>query len=1572
MDSPKKQASKILRDKKMYQRWLAIFMCLALVVTSGTVTALKLTGQAMTAKQLQCSYVPHEHTDECYNAEGELICGLSDKVVHTHDSSCYDAEGALVCPLEELEPHEHDESCYTEVKTLVCGEEEHEAIPAHTHTEECYTTETVEEPVLSCGLEETDGQPAIEAVPGHVHTDECYTTETVEVTPATYDEEGNELTAAVTEERRTLTCGMAEGEGAVEGQPEIPAHHHTEECYTTQTTETQVLTCGLEEHDEEIPAHHHTDECYTTSTELTCGKEEAILHIHDDDCYDIEVDEETGEEISRTLTCDMLQLEAHQHGDDCFVEVPVDEIIPSEQPEEELPVASVVYCGKQEHTHTDECYQQDENGEFVLDENGEKILVCELEEHVHTEECFVKPEPVMLTATKTVGDVTVTVEYSEDANIPEGAELDFFEYEKDSETYLQRQAETEEELDRLFNIGFYLDGEEVEPAEGAIVKVNITYPGMEEKQQDVTHFTDEGAVKMGAETTTDGENTTVEFYTDSFSDWGVSTLADDNNVYVATVGQSVNLYADSSKALSKTVTWSSDDDAVSVKSSGDYNRNAAVTVNKQPSKQPVTIKASWGLLGQGAEFKVYVPAITGLSEVEVGNSIQLTLVGVPDSVKDVQWTANGLGEVTVSDTSRTSAKITGRVDGTVTVTASFTLNGKKYNVPYPIAVKRSSGGSGTEIPEYLNADKYISTNYGDGTYDLNLTFNASKGRTSTPKVDVVFVVDTSGSMDGTKMSSANTAVREAVKYLHDNRDKVDARFAVVNFANSAETQQPLISVTASNGNAANTPTLSAYGGTNYEAGLMEAQKAFNAGGTGTERVLIFLSDGKPTFRVSQHKDDVKGSPWDWYSDYAGSENGYDVWGNGGEGTTNVTRSQEMAEARLKTIASGINHFYAIAIAGENDNVDDVKTSLDNLINNGLTGSTVKRDQATGASESELQAVLQKILGRVVDVYCSNVTAVDNLQSYVSLATQADIGDKPALTVSIVDEKGNLISDENIPDNGKALSRLPINYQYEDADGNTHKSIVFFTAEYVDGANGKITGKFVDESGNPDTTYTLNTDWYYKITARIKVDETAAETAYDSGETETKKGINETLKYGVYTNKGMKMDYVVGYFEGVERTGNFPRPVVPLPRTLNITKVDAADETKALTGATFTLYRKHAGKADEEVKKFTLTNENGKLDITGIATGEYILKETTPPDNYKLPEADDYLKITVRADGNVVIEPNLSGSKVWPNETINMTNSMANTPLQVANEQSGVPVEIIKKGVKGVDLKGIEFTIGEENRQISEWVANPESGVIIYGDQNENLPIGITKITETLPTGSQYQTIKPVYVKVEKDDNATATGGYEVTIVADVKGTPLTKEQSKACAATAAYDQTKGKWVVTIQNTLAPITGVEIFKTTYGATGDNAGLSDAKFDLYVAPNGEDYSTELTRVASDLTTGKNGKIAITSAGFAGFEADKTYYLVETKAPAGYVAGGEPIKITVKVNGEGVAEINATTKTNNNGDTVKVTGKTITVYNSAGVELPHTGGIGTQLFTVGGGLLMVLAAGLYFWNKRRISEM
>ena len=137
------KAERFLRERKDYKRWLAVVACLAVLVTLGTVAALKNTGSAMTHTQevLNCRYEVHKHTQACYDAGGNLICGYADVVIHQHNDDCYDAEGKLVCTLPEVKLHkQHEASCYTEQNELVCGLTEGED---HTHSDSCYTRNEV-------------------------------------------------------------------------------------------------------------------------------------------------------------------------------------------------------------------------------------------------------------------------------------------------------------------------------------------------------------------------------------------------------------------------------------------------------------------------------------------------------------------------------------------------------------------------------------------------------------------------------------------------------------------------------------------------------------------------------------------------------------------------------------------------------------------------------------------------------------------------------------------------------------------------------------------------------------------------------------------------------------------------------------------------------------------------------------------------------------------------------------------------------------------------------------------------------------------------------------------------------------------------------------------------------------------------------------------------------------------------------------------------------------------------------------------------------------------------------------
>ena len=142
------------------------------------------------------------------------------------------------------------------------------------------------------------------------------------------------------------------------------------------------------------------------------------------------------------------------------------------------------------------------------------------------------------------------------------------------------------------------------------------------------------------------------------------------------------------------------------------------------------------------------------------------------------------------------------------------------------------------------------------------------------------------------------------------------------------------------------------------------------------------------------------------------------------------------------------------------------------------------------------------------------------------------------------------------------------------------------------------------------------------------------------------------------------------------------------------------------------------------------------------------------------------------------------------------------------------------------------------------------------------------------------------------------------------------------------------------------------------------LAGAEFSLSKNSTGESYinliklSETEYRVAkageagtvNTITTGNTGKFTI-----KGLDAD-TYYLFETKAPAGYNRLSGPITITIGENGV----VNKTGDQPGGVDEVDV-------LNQSGTELPSTGGIGTTIFYVMGSALALGALVLLVAKKR-----
>ena len=144
------------------------------------------------------------------------------------------------------------------------------------------------------------------------------------------------------------------------------------------------------------------------------------------------------------------------------------------------------------------------------------------------------------------------------------------------------------------------------------------------------------------------------------------------------------------------------------------------------------------------------------------------------------------------------------------------------------------------------------------------------------------------------------------------------------------------------------------------------------------------------------------------------------------------------------------------------------------------------------------------------------------------------------------------------------------------------------------------------------------------------------------------------------------------------------------------------------------------------------------------------------------------------------------------------------------------------------------------------------------------------------------------------------------------------------------------------------------------------LAGAEFVLYKTVDGKDYYvkavngkvtgwTEKESEATVFVSSANGTFSI-----SGLDAD-TYYLKEIKAPDGYNMLKTPVKVVITAT-IGSDDVGTATITYNETST-----GTVMIENNTGTELPSTGGIGTTVFYVIGGLLMAVAVVLLVTKKK-----
>ena len=137
--------------------------------------------------------------------------------------------------------------------------------------------------------------------------------------------------------------------------------------------------------------------------------------------------------------------------------------------------------------------------------------------------------------------------------------------------------------------------------------------------------------------------------------------------------------------------------------------------------------------------------------------------------------------------------------------------------------------------------------------DVTLTVNAN-GFTTVDKTDVVLVLDRSTSMnDDASMENTKKAANDLVNLLITDKTKDNTRAAIVTYGSDLLTSYTSNSLTNDATALKNTinsiPNSMDGEGTNVHAGLIKAAELLKYSGNDTQKIVILLSDGEPTYFV---------------------------------------------------------------------------------------------------------------------------------------------------------------------------------------------------------------------------------------------------------------------------------------------------------------------------------------------------------------------------------------------------------------------------------------------------------------------------------------------------------------------------------------------------------------------------------------------------------------------------------------------------------------------------------------------------------------------------------------------------
>ena len=610
----------------------------------------------------------------------------------------------------------------------------------------------------------------------------------------------------------------------------------------------------------------------------------------------------------------------------------------------------------------------------------------------------------------------------------------------------------------------------------------------------------------------------------------------------------------------------------------------------------------------------------------------------------------------------------------------------------------------------MTYDKTVIAN-GDGTYNLALTLSGAVGTATNPaKVDIVLVIDKSGSMEGQRLSRAKTAAGTLINALNTN-EVIDARYNIVTFSGTGRSKDGWTMENASSTSgwtgSASTATgyvngIQANGATNYEAGLLRAQQQLGSARSGATTIVVFLTDGLPTIRCSNYNRND-------------GDFGY------GYGTEGHSASEERClQAAIDAVAKiAMNRFYVIGTGTANS---------DNLsrLANGAALANYKK--ATTTNDAGLDKLFADIAADISTFLCENVAIKDTLR-HVDGELMVKVTDPKTVAVTVYD--------------GDAVIAGPAK-TVELAATETNNFNATLEALY-DETKGVLELKFPE-------TYKLEPNYTYKLSAVIA----PTEKAYEEYRA---KGYDRFGEDGTGAHAGQpgfrsNDEAIVTYtYNGTRGEARYKHPVVQLnPGKLVITKSITGLSGDALTKLqeqlSFDVSITYPGK--EEAKTTVSFAAFNDSDGDGVYTFE--MTGLSPDTDYSVTEKNAAVanyNVTTKINGVDDEDASTSG-KVARGQTVTVA---------YVNDYTIATTEIsVTKTVSG--------NMGDQNEEFTFTYKVGETGT----EDTFSLKHGQTEILKDLTIGETLY-IKEVtdYVKTVTYTVTNADGTQTTTTVVEKDG-----------------------------------------------------------------------------------------------------------------------------------------------------------------------------------------------------------